>query len=157
MKSVYIMGLGLGLAVLTGCASQVAIMPDLFSRQAEFAADRERETVVIEGQDYESACAHVTAVLMDMDCNLQEVNSQLGIISATSVYRWIPPTGFTSSGYIWSSCAGHSVTVSVAEQSSDEIAVRSSFYPAKPAADETFRTLLRKSIALQANPEKGHE
>jgi hypothetical protein len=159
MKSMYIMGFGLGLAVLTGCANQASLKPDLFSRQAEFAADRERETVVIEDQDYESVCAHVTAVLMDMDCKLQEVNSQLGVISATSASPRIEiaQTRLTSSGYLWRSCAGHSVTVSVAEQSSDEIAVRSSFYPAKPAAAETFRTLLRKSIALQVDQEKGHE
>lgn len=135
-----------GLALLTGCVNTPRATTDYFARQAEFAADRERETLVIEQLDYEEACAQVTAVLMDMDCNLVEINSELGVISARPTFRpmqWsrgalIPPR----------SCSGHQVTVSVVQRPHGAIAIRSSFTPPATSADETFRQLLRTSISL---------
>jgi hypothetical protein len=147
----------LALVLLPGCASTSGIAPDFFSDQAKFAADRERETILISSLDYESACAHVTEVLMDLDCGLQEINSQLGLISAHASSRWVPVAGMAEPAGIGRSCAGNRVTVSIAERSAGDIAIRISFYPPDAAADETFRALLRKSISLEAVEEKSHE
>jgi hypothetical protein len=147
----------LALVLLTGCASTSGIAPDFFSGQAEFAADRERETILISSLDYESACAHVTEVLMDLDCGLQEINSQLGLISAHASSRWVPVARMAEPTRIWHSCAGHRITVRIKGRSAGDIAIRASFYPANAAADETFRALLRKSISLEAVEEESHE
>lgn len=144
-----------GLLLLTGCVGYQTPQADFFARQAEFAADRERETVIIEQLDYEEACAHVTGVLMDMDCQLLEINSELGVISATPNYPWLSSPTAIYHHVPYRSCSGHRVTVSVLQRPDGAIAVRSSFNPQVPAANETFRTLLRKSISLQITKEAG--
>lgn len=136
------------LLVLAACAGQPA-STDFFETQANIAAQRERETVVVDAMAYQDACAHVTAVLMDLDCSLQEINSELGVVSGYSISRWVPQRGFTVKPYLWQSCAGHRVTVTVTQRPRGDLAIRASFTPGEPAAEQTFKTLLRKSLALE--------
>lgn len=130
------------LILLTGCAGQSPVAPDFFDRRTEFAADRERETIDIGTLEYDSACVHVTEVLMDMNCELQEVNTELGLISTR-------PISGRFGGTRKLTCARHQVTVSVVQQSGGDIAVRASFHPPNMTADRTFQTLLRRSISQQ--------
>lgn len=138
------------LAMLTACAGQPAQV-NPFDAQADFAAQRELETTVIENMDGEVACVHVTEVLMDLDCELKEINSALGLVSGISATRLIAPQRMLPMGTYWRSCGGSNVTVAVKERD-ENVVIRASFEPAKPEADQAFKTLLRRSIAEQ--PEK---
>lgn len=140
--------LALVLLALTGCAGQPNIAPEYFSRQEQFAADRVRETTTIDSISYEEAFSHVTAVLMDLDCQPRETNLQLGLISGSASSQRAAPPGTITRGNFYRSCAGRAVTVSVVERPSGDIVIRASFYPPDAAADQSFETLLRKSISL---------
>jgi hypothetical protein len=136
------------LALLTACAGQQS-NPNPFAAQADFAAQRELETLVVEDMSRDVACAHVTEVLMDLECHIIEVNSELGVISADRSFRWVHSGDFLGSRRIWQACGGSNVTVSVRERD-DDIAIRATFEPPKPEANQAFRTLLRRSINEQA-------
>jgi len=138
-----------GLLLLTGCASYQPPKTDFFARQAEFAADRERETVIIRDLDQQEACAHVVQVLMDMDCKIGEVNSELGLLTALPPHPVSSQTIKLPRFYNNLATCGHQVTVSVSGRGDGDVAVRSSFNPPADQADEAFRTLLRKSVSLQ--------
>lgn len=136
------------LALLTACAGQPS-NPNPFAAQADFAAQRELETLVVEDMPQDVACAHVTEVLMDLECHIMEVNSELGVISAGSTYRWVHSGDFLGTRRFWRACGGSKVTVSVRERGED-VAIRATFEPPKPEANQAFRTLLRRSINEQA-------
>ncbi len=135
------------LALLTACAGQPSDS-NPFNAQADFAAQRQKETILIEDMDRETACVHVTEVLMDLECVMSDINADLGIVSGNSSFRWVHSGEFLVSRRIWLACGGSSVTVSVRERD-DDVAIRASFQPPKPEADQAFRTLLRSSIAQQ--------
>lgn len=136
------------LILLTACTTQPA-SNNPFDARADFAAQRELETVVIEDMDQKTACAHVTEVLMDLECILTEINSELGVISASTSTRFRPPEGLWAAPTYWRACGGNSVTVAVTERSDKRVAVRATFDRANPNADQAFRTLLRRSIAQE--------
>jgi len=140
-----------GLILLTACAGQ-PIPTDFFASQADFPARRQVETMVIDVADHEQACAHVTAVLMDLDCELAQINSRLGVISGQPSVRTAQPQLPPFLTYGERSCGGRRVTVTVTERRNQRQVVRASFSPASPDADRAFRTLLRRSI--EAQPEE---
>ena len=142
-----------GLLCLAACASHPAGPPDFFARQADFAADRSRQTTVVESGSSEEACAQVVAVLMDLDCSLVEVDHRLGLVSARSNAHILPPVTHAAPGPNRRSCLGREVTVSVLPKNRKQFAVRAAFSLADSRADETFRTLLRKSLALSVQQE----
>lgn len=138
--------LGLG-----ACSSQPTLLPDYFAAEQGSSAARARETTLIESDSLEEACAQVVAVLMDMDCRFQEVDSELGVVSAYSaVHEVLHNVHRAPLLPDKRSCAGVRVTVSVNEAGPGRVAVRATFRPKDARADETFRTLLRKSVSLQA-------
>jgi hypothetical protein len=142
---------------LAACGTQPEGPPDFFHGQAQFDAARARQTTVVDVASTGEACAQVIAVLMDLDCSVQAVNSELGLVSArnselglvsarASVHR-VPPAGYQAPVADRHSCAGHRVTVSVAPRQEGQVAVRASFTPPSERADQAFRTLLRKSLS----------
>lgn len=137
------------LVLLTACTTQPA-SNNPFDAQVDFAAQREAETVVIEDMDRETACAHVTEVLMDLECVLTEINSDLGLIAAETRARLVPADSVWVGPTRWNACAGNNVTVSVTESKQDRVFVRATFDRANPDADWAFKALLRRSIAQQA-------
>jgi hypothetical protein len=137
--------------VLSGCNSMSRAAPDFFAGQTAFAAAREREVIVFEQLDYDRACAHVTEVLLDLDCQLQEANADLGVFTGASQLRMINPESFIGMPSFWSSCSGHQVTVTVDKRVDGAVAIRASFAPSNAVVDQTFRTLLRNSVALDRN------
>lgn len=139
------------LALLTGCATGTT-RTSPFDEQATFAAQREAETVVVADMEREVACAHVVEVLMDLDCVINEVNSNLGLVSAKTQYRLLRAEGFFSAPQGWRACGGSNVTVAVKERDGRDLAVRATFEPTSPEANQAFKTLLRRSVAEQ--PEK---
>jgi hypothetical protein len=136
------------LLFLAGCAGAPPGPPDFFARQDQFAADRARQTTRVDLEDTAEACAQVVAVLLDLHCSLVEVDHRLGLVSARSNPHTIPPVSAAPPAPNRRSCAGHSVTVSVAPSGRDQLAVRAVFKPGDPRAEETFGRLLRKSVAL---------
>ena len=95
----------------------------------------------------------VVAVLMDLNCSLVEVDHRLGLVSARSNAQLLPPVTHGLGGHSRRSCLGHEVTVSVLPRDREQFAIRASFSMADSRADETFRTLLRKSLALTVQQE----
>jgi hypothetical protein len=142
-----------GLLCLVACASHPGGPPDFFAMQTDFAADRSRQTTVVESASSEEACAQVIAVLMDLDCSLVEIDHQLGLVSARSNAHLLPPVIHAAPGPDRRSCLGREVTVSVVPQGRKQFAIRAAFSLADSRADETFRTLLRKSLALSVQQE----
>lgn len=132
--------------LLTACTMQ-QVNNNPFDAQVDFAAQRQLETIVLEDMDQETACAHVTEVLMDLECILTEINSELGVISASTSLRYRPPESIWASPTYWRACGGNNVTVSVTERSDSRVAVRATFNRANPDADWAFKALLRRSIA----------
>ncbi len=137
------------LLLLVGCASQSTPVPEFFAGQKDFPATREQERHTFSSIDYDTLFAHVTESLLDLDCTLQETNKELGVISARGGVRTYP-NGLNREPLTWRGCAGHRVTVTVVERAADEVEVRASFSPPDPRADQTFKLLLNKSIALAA-------
>lgn len=137
--------------LLGGCVGTPDTPMNFFENAEQAAAARERETTLLEGVSREEACAHVTEVLMDLDCTMQEIDSRAGVFSGASSYRYVPPDWFELMGQRWSTCAGHRVSVSVREQPPGSIAVRATFDPPKPEADAGFRSLLRRSLQHRAS------
>ncbi|HSG91049.1 MAG TPA: hypothetical protein VLA56_17660 [Pseudomonadales bacterium] len=140
---------GLLTLVLTGCAGQQAGQ-DPFARQAEFEARRQLETTVLPGMDQATASVHVTEVLMDLDCVLTKVDSELGLLFARSERRLIEAGGPLTMPRWWEACGGSDVTVSVNEGEYGTVEVRAAFDPSSPEASHAFRTLLRRSVAREA-------
>jgi hypothetical protein len=140
----FLLGLLLSLG---GCASQGELAPDFFAGQAGFSAARERERYTFSAIDYDSLFAHVIGVLLDLDCTLQASDMEHGVISARGSFRNYRD-GLNRAPYVWTGCAGHSVTVVLSERSNGEIEVRASFFPPDPRADQTFAQLLNNSVAL---------
>jgi hypothetical protein len=138
------------LVVLAGCAGNPGRPPDFFARQDQFAADRARQTTLVELKDAETACAQVVAVLLDLDCSLVEVDHRVGLVSGRSNPHLLPPVSASAPADNRRACAGRSVTVSVVPAGQDRFAVRAAFSPRDPRASETFGRLLRKSLALSA-------
>jgi hypothetical protein len=142
----------LALALLTGCVSQPNTT-NPFDAQADFAAQRELETIVIKDMDGETACTHVTEVLMDLECAFREIDSTLGVISATTLSRMVQlgQADFFSVPIPrwWRACGGSNVTVSVKERDDGDVSIRAAFEPSKPEANQAFKTLLRQSINQQ--------
>ena len=136
------------LLLLAGCAGAPPGPPDFFAWQDQFAADRARQTTLVDLQDTGEACAQVVAVLLDLDCSLLEVDHRLGLVSARSNPHTIPPVSAAAPALNRHSCAGHSVTVSVVPSGRDQLAVRAAFTHGDPRANETFGRLLRKSLTL---------
>jgi hypothetical protein len=137
------------LTLFVGCATQPGTVSP-FDAQDEFAAQRERETTVLPvAMDRQTACAHVTEVLMDLDCVLTEVNSELGVIAARPEMRMLPSESMFGSPKRWRACAGKQVTVTVSDQGPDRLRVRATFAPPSPESDQAFETLLRRSIAQE--------
>jgi hypothetical protein len=134
------------LALLTACAGQPEHF-NPFNEREDFAAQRELETIDIDHMDRESACAHVAEVLMDLDCALGDVNSELGLLTGQSKSRWINGEGMFAVRRYWRACGGSNVTVSVDEGDHGNVRIRAAFEPPSPEADRAFRTLLRRSIA----------
>jgi hypothetical protein len=132
---------------MAACVTQPEGPPDFFRGQAEFDGARARQTTVVDAISVGEACAQVIAVLMDFDCSVQVVNSELGVVSARAGVTTVPPAGYPAPVPDRHSCAGHRVTVSVAPWQEGQVAVRASFSPPSPRADETFRSLLRKSVS----------
>ena len=140
----------LTLLLCAGCAAQRPSEHDFFARQSEFAAARAQEAVTLPATSYEAAYVHVVEVLMDLDCTLKASNRQLGVISATGAARLLPPESFVQAPQLWHGCAGHRVTVTVREVRPNVVLVRAAFAPPTETAKETFRTLLRRSLPLDA-------
>jgi hypothetical protein len=132
---------------LAACGTQPGGPPDFFHGQAQFDAARARQTTVVDVASTGEACAQVIAVLMDLDCSVQAVNSELGLVSARASVHRVPPAGYQAPVADRHSCAGHRVTVSVAPRQEGQVAVRASFTPPSERADQAFRTLLRKSLS----------
>lgn len=137
-----------GLVLLTACVGN-PINTDFFDSQASFSAKRALETIVIDAANREQACAHVTAVLMDLNCELQEINSHLGVISAQPSVRTVHPQFPTYLAYRQQSCGGRRVTATVTERSNGQQVVRASFIPESPSANQAFGTLLQRSIETE--------
>ena len=133
---------------LCACGSYPSRGPDYFSEQAEFSAQRARETIVLQNISYEAVMVHVTEALMDLDCTLQESNRLFGVISARGSARMIQQDTWHAP-VLWYGCAGTRVTVTVSPRANRDMAIRASFYPASPEADQAFRTLLRGSVAIK--------
>lgn len=146
----------LPLTLLIGCAGLPQSDKDFFARQSDFAADRQRESIRIDSANPEITTRHVIEALMDLDCALQESSQTLGLISATSTYRFILPETFIDTPSVWRGCAGHRVTVTVNADGQDRSVVRASFDPPSEAADRAFRTLLRNSLTFEHDAEKQH-
>lgn len=134
------------LLLLTACAGQPG-GPNPFDAADEFAARRALESIVVDDVDREAACAHVTEVLMDLDCLITEVNSELGLVSARTEMRTYISGEFFTQGHRWDACARHDVTVSVRERGDGRVAIRATFDPSSEEASRAFDTLLRRSIA----------
>ena len=122
------------LVILTACTTQPA-SNNPFDAQADFAAQRQAETVVIED--------------MDLECVLTEINSDLGVIAAKTRWRFMPAESVWAVPTYWRACGGNNVTVSITERKDDRVAVRATFDRDNPQADQAFRTLLRRSIAQE--------
>jgi|GEM_PF-4151264 len=137
-----------GLVLLTACTSQ-PVVTNPFAKLADVAAQRQLETTILRDMDAESACVHVTGVLMDLECSISELNSDLGLVSATSTLRVIEPVNFIAASRWRQTCLGNAITVSVKETSGDSVAVRATFDHPDPDAEQTFRTLLRRSVTRQ--------
>jgi hypothetical protein len=136
------------LIVLTACAGK-PVTTDFFNSQADFSAKRELETIVVDAANQQQACAHVTAVLMDLGCELQEINSRLGVISAQPSVRTVHLQFPTYLAHRRQSCGGLRVTATVTGRSNGQQSVRASFIPESPSANQAFGTLLRKSIETE--------
>ena len=80
----------------------------------------------VDGVGFETACAHVTSVLMDLDCDLGEINSSLGVISAQPSAAWASNRAGGLPLIDRYSCADHRVTVTVVERANGALAVRAS-------------------------------
>jgi hypothetical protein len=141
---------------MTACTSQPTTL-DFFAARSEFATRRERETVIVYGVDFEDACAHVTAVLMDLDCELVEINSQLGVVSALPNPRGVGFARAEKKEFQPDSCALRLVTVTVEERPAGKLAIRASFTHNGYGAERAFETLLRRSIAQQTSASSDHE
>ena len=141
------------LLCLVACSSHPAKPRDFFAHQTDFAADRSRQTTVVESGSSEQVCAEVVAVLMDLECKLVEIDHGLGLVSARSNAHLIPPVTQVSPETNRRSCLGREVTVSVAPRERKQFAVRAAFNTADARADETFRALLRKSLVLSVRQE----
>jgi hypothetical protein len=76
---------------LAACGTQPGGPPDFFHGQAQFDAARARQTTVVDVASTGEACAQVIAVLMDLDCSVQAVNSELGLVSARASVHRVPP------------------------------------------------------------------
>jgi hypothetical protein len=135
--------------LLAGCGSQPRQGPDFFSEQAEFAAVREQQSRVYADVTYPAMLAHVIDVLLDMDCALVEANKQLGVISATSARRLYEPGRLLFFGQ-HGSCPSHGGTVTVTQLDDFTVEVRAAFLPVQAQTQETFTTLLTRSIQLNA-------
>lgn len=149
-------GILLGALLCVGCAVQGPAPIDYFARQSEFAADRQRETMMLPSASYAEAYIQVAQVLMDLDCTLQASNQVLGVISATGTVRLLPADNFLATPSWWQSCAGHRVTVILRDAGSNGVIVRAAFEPPSEDADQAFRTLLRKSSSLVGAMEVQH-
>ena len=135
-------------ALLTACAAQPnANNP--FANPEDFAAQREVEAIVIEDLDRDSACVHVTEVLMDLDCDLVDINSQLGLFAGKTRFRRVQAEGFFNPATFWRGCGGSNVTVTVKEKNDTDVMIRAAFEPTSPEANQAFDTLLRRSIDQQ--------
>ena len=143
--------------LVVACGSQPPAQPNFFVQQDQFAADRERQTTVVDLESTEEACLQVVAVLLDLDCGLVETDHRLGLVSARSGPHLLPPAGLPDPGPNPRSCAGRQVTVSVSPQGRNQLAVRAAFKPRDTRAEETFRTLLLRSLAFSRKQEPPHE
>ncbi|MCX2980856.1 hypothetical protein EYC98_08210 [Halieaceae bacterium IMCC14734] len=135
--------------LLAGCVSQPQQGVDYFSGQAGFAAARELETRVYEDVAYPVMLTHVIDVLLDMDCALMEANKELGVISAASTRNLYEPGSLLFFGQ-HGSCPPHGGTVTVTQLDDFTVEVRAAFLPVQVQTQETFTTLLMRSIELKA-------
>ena len=89
---------------------------------------------------------------MDLDCVIDDVNSNLGVVSAKTQYRLLHTGGAFTVPQVWQACGGSNVTVAVKERNRGSLSVRATFEPTTPEANQAFKTLLHRSVA--GRPEK---